>query len=103
VFGLKDLMQQAQGLQTKITEIQEQLAEQSVTGSAGGDMVQVVASGLQEIVSVKIEKGLLDPQDTEFLEDLIAAAANDALKKSRDLMAQEMMKITGGIRIPGLM
>jgi nucleoid-associated protein EbfC len=103
VFGFKDLIQQAQGLQTKISEIQEQLAEQSVTGTAGGDMVQVVASGTQEIISVKIEKGLLDSEDPEFLEDLITAATNDALKKSRELMAQEMTQITGGLRLPGLM
>lgn len=102
MFGLKELMQQAQGLQTKITEAQELLSERSVTGSAGGDMVKVVANGLQEIISVTIEAQLLDSPDPELLQDLIIAAVNDALRKSRDLMTQEMAKITGGLRIPGL-
>ncbi len=102
VFGMKDLIQQAQGLQTKMTQIQEELAGKIVVGSAGGDMVTVEANGAQEILSVKIEKELLDANDAEFLQDLIAAATNDALRKSRDLMAQEMAKLTGGLKIPGL-
>ncbi|MGC8908824.1 MAG: YbaB/EbfC family nucleoid-associated protein [Desulfomonilaceae bacterium] len=102
MFGLKDLMQQAQGLQTKISEAQELLAEMTVTGTAGGDMVQVVATGLQEIISVRIEPQLLESPDPELLEDLIVAATNDALTKSRELMTQEMGKIAGGLRIPGL-
>jgi DNA-binding YbaB/EbfC family protein len=103
VFGMKDLIQQAQGLQTKMTQIQEELAGKIVVGSSGGDMVTVEANGAQEIISVKIEKELLDNNDMEFLQDLIVAATNDALRKSRDLMAQEMSKLTGGLRIPGLM
>jgi nucleoid-associated protein EbfC len=102
VFGMKDLIQQAQGLQTKMTQIQEELAAKIVVGSSGGDMVTVEANGAQEIISVKIEKELLDNNDMEFLQDLIVAATNDALRKSRDLMAQEMSKLTGGLRIPGL-
>jgi nucleoid-associated protein EbfC len=103
VFGFKDLIDQAQGLQAKVVALQEELANRTVTGSAGGDMVRVEATGAQEIVSVKIEKDIVDVDDLEMLEDLIAAAVNDALRKSRDLMAQEMSKITGGLRIPGLM
>jgi len=95
-------MQQAQGLQTKISDAQELLAERSVTGSAGGDMVLVVANGLQEIISVSIERQLLDSPDPELLEDILVAAVNDALQKSRELMTQEMAKIGGGLRIPGL-
>jgi len=102
VFNFKDLMQQAQGLQAKITALQEELAEKTVIGRAGGDMVTVEASGTQEIISVKIEEQVLTSGDTELLEDLIAAAVNDALRKSRELAAQEMSKLTGGIKIPGL-
>jgi nucleoid-associated protein EbfC len=102
VFGMKDLIQQAQGLQTKLTQIQEELAGRIVVGSAGGDMVTVEANGAQEIVSIKIEKELLDANEMEFLQDLIVAATNDALRKSKDLMAEEMSKLTGGLRIPGL-
>ena len=102
MFGLKDLIQQAQGLQSKIAALQEELAEKTVTGSSGGGMVKVEASGAQEILSITVEKDLLDPEDPEMLQDLIVAAVNDALKKSRELMAQEMSKLTGGLPIPGL-
>lgn len=102
MFGIKDLMEQAQGLQAKVTAIQEELAGKIVVGSAGGDMVTVEVNGAQEIISVKIEKELLDPNEIEFLQDLIVAATNDAIRKSKELMAQEMAKLTGGLRIPGL-
>ena len=102
VFGLKDLIQQAQGLQSKMAALQEELADKVVVGSSGGDMVKVEANGAQEILSITIEKELLDPADPEMLQDLIVAAVNDALKKSRELMAQEMSKLTGGLPIPGL-
>ena len=103
VFGIKDLMEQAQGLQAKIAAVQEELAEKTVVGSSGGDMVRVVASGIQEILSIKIENELVSSEDLEFLEDLVVAAVNDALRKSRELMTQEMSKLTGGLRLPGFM
>lgn len=104
MFGIniKDLMQQAQGLQAKVTALQEELADKIVTGSAGGGMVKVEATGAQDIVSVQIEKELLSSDDQELLQDLIVAAVNDALKKSRELMAEEMSKLTGGLRLPGM-
>jgi DNA-binding YbaB/EbfC family protein len=104
VFGIniKDLMQQAQGLQAKVTALQEELADKIVTGSAGGGMVKVEATGGQEIVSIQIEKELLTSDDQELMQDLIVAAVNDALKKSKELMTEEMSKLTGGLRIPGL-
>lgn len=103
MFNFKDVMQQAQGLQAKIASVQEELAEKTVIGSAGGDMIRVEATGTQEIVSVKIEKELITADDSELLESLIVAAVNDALTKSRELMTQEISKLTGGLRIPGLM
>ena len=102
MFGIKDLIQQAQGMQTKVAELQESLAEKTVTGSAGGDMVRVEATGTQEIISIKIEPEVISSDDPELLEDLVVAAVNDALKKSRDLATEEMSKLTGGLRIPGL-
>ena len=102
MFNFKELMQQAQGLQAKITALQEELAEKTVIGSAGGDMVKVEASGTQEIISLQIEEQVISSGDAELLEDLIVAAVNDALKKSKELAAQEMSKLTGGLRIPGL-
>ena len=103
MFGIKDLMEQAQGLQAKIAAVQEELAEKTVVGSSGGDMVRVVASGIQEILSIKIENELVSSEDLEFLEELVVAAVNDALRKSRELMTQEMSKLTGGLRLPGFM
>jgi nucleoid-associated protein EbfC len=102
VFGFKDLLQQAQGLQSKMAALQEELADRTVVGSSGGDMVKVEANGAQEIVSIQIEKEVLESDDPELLQDLIVSAVNDALKKSKDLVSQEMAKLTGGIKIPGL-
>ncbi|MBM3301454.1 MAG: YbaB/EbfC family nucleoid-associated protein [Deltaproteobacteria bacterium] len=102
MFNLKELMQQAQGIQQKIAAIQEELAEKTVIGSAGGGMVTVEANGAQEILTISIEDSLLESDDKELLQDLVAAAVNDALNKSRELVTQEMSKLTGGLRLPGL-
>jgi hypothetical protein len=102
MVGLKDIMQQAQNLQAKAVEIQEALKDKTVTGSAGGDMVTVVASGAQEILEVKIDRALFTENDPEMLEDLVAAAVNDALAKAKGLAEQEMSKLAGGLKIPGL-
>jgi nucleoid-associated protein EbfC len=102
VLGLKDLIEQAQGVQVKIREVQEQLADRSIMGSSGGDMVRVEANGIQEILSVLIEDDLVVAEEKEVLEDLIVAAVNDALEKSRQMAAEELAKISGGIKIPGL-
>jgi nucleoid-associated protein EbfC len=103
VFDFKNLLAQAQGLQERIKTLQGELAEKIVMGSAGGDMVTVEFSGAQEMISIKIEKEILSSDDPELLEDLIVAAVNDALKKSRDMMTEEMSKLTGGLRLPGMM
>ncbi len=102
MLGLKNLIEQAQGVQVKIREVQEQLADRSIVGSSGGDMVRVEANGIQEILSISIERDLLTADDKEVLEDLIVAAVNDALEKSRQMAAEEIAKISGGLRIPGL-
>ncbi|MBW2085481.1 MAG: YbaB/EbfC family nucleoid-associated protein [Deltaproteobacteria bacterium] len=96
------LMKQAQKMQAKMMEIQEELAEKTVEGTAGGGMITVVANGRQEIMSLKVEQEVVDPEDIEMLQDLVLAAVNDVLQKSRDMMAEEMQKITGGLKIPGL-
>ncbi len=97
------MMKQAQQLQAKMLKLQEELAEKTIEGSAGGGMVKAVANGKQQLVSIHIEKEVVDPEDVEMLQDLILAAANDALVKSQDMVGQEMGKITGGFNIPGLM
>jgi len=102
VFGIKDLMERAQNLQSKIADLQAELATRTVTGSSGAGMVVVVANGAQEVVSIKIEQNLISGDDVDMLEDLIVAAVNDALKKAREMMAEEVSKLTGGMKLPGL-
>jgi DNA-binding YbaB/EbfC family protein len=101
--GMGNMMKQAQKLQAKMAKLQEEVAEQTIEGSAGGGMVKVVANGRQQIVAIDIEKEVVDPEDVEMLQDLILAAANDALQKSQDMVAEKMSKLTGGMNIPGLM
>lgn len=100
--GMGGLMKQAQKMQDRILKVQEEMAGKTIEASAGGGMVTVIANGRQEIVSIKVEKEVVDPDDVEMLEDLILAAVNDALKKAQQMMAEEMQKITGGLNIPGL-
>ncbi len=102
MLGIKDLLEQAQNLQSKMAGLQEELAQRTVVGSSGGDMVTVEVNGSLEVLSLKIEKELLDGDDQELLEDLIVAAVNDALRKARDMVTQEVSKLTGGLRIPGI-
>jgi DNA-binding YbaB/EbfC family protein len=98
-----DMMKQAQKLQARMLEIQKELAEKTVESAAGGGMIKVVANGRQQIVSIRIEKEVVNPEDVEMLQDLILAAVNDALTKSQEMVAAEMGKLTGGLSIPGLM
>lgn len=101
--GMGNMMKQAQKLQSKMLKLQEEAAAQTIEGSAGGGMVKVVANGRQQIVSISIEKEVVDPDDLEMLQDLVLAAANDALQKSQEMVAEKMSKLTGGMNIPGLM
>ena len=96
-------MKQAQQLQTKMAKMQEEMAEKTIEASSGGGMVKVVANGKQEVVSIHIEKEVVDPEDVEMLQDLILAAVNEALVQSQKMVSDEMSKLTGGMKIPGLM
>ena len=89
-------------MQSKLAEIQEGLAEKTVEVSTGGGMVKVVANGLNEIVSIKIDDELINMNDREVLEDLVTGAVNEAGKKVKEMAQGEMTKITGGLKIPGL-
>ena len=95
-------MQQVKALQEKMAKIQEQLASMTVESTAGGGMVTVLMNGRQELVSLKLEPQVVDPQDVEMLQDLIVAAVNDALRRSQEMAAGEMGKLAGGLNIPGL-
>lgn len=96
------MMKQAQQLQEKMTKLQEEMADKTVEATAGGGMVKVVANGKQQIVSINIEKEVVDPEDVEMLQDLIVAAVNEALTRSQEMVSEEMNKLTGGMNIPGL-
>lgn len=100
--NIGNIMQQAKMIQNRLAQIQEEMAGKTVEASSGGGMVTVTANGRQEIVAVKIEPEVVNPDDVEMLQDLIQAAVNDALRKSQEMVSQEMAKITGGIKIPGL-
>ncbi len=102
--GFGNMMKQLKKVQEKMNKIQEELAERTVEGSAGGSMVTAVVNGKQELLSIKIEKEVVDPEDVEMLQDLIVAAVNQAVKKSQDMMNEEMSKITGGLglNLPGM-
>ena len=101
--GMGNLMKQAQKLQTKMLKLQEELADKTVETTSGGGMVKVVANGKQQVVSIEIEKEVVDPDDVDMLQDLILAAVNDALTKSQDMVSSEMNKLTGGMNVPGMM
>ncbi|MCF8067913.1 MAG: YbaB/EbfC family nucleoid-associated protein [Desulfobacterales bacterium] len=101
--SMGNMMKQAQKLQSKMMKMQDELAEKTVETSSGGGMVKVVANGKQQIVSLEIEKEVVDPEDVEMLQDLVLAAVNDALVKSQEMVNAEMGKLTGGLNIPGLM
>lgn len=100
--NMANLMKQAQAMQAQMAKLQEEAATKTVTGTAGGGMVSVTANGGMEIVSVAINQEAVKGGDVEMLQDLVLAASNDALKKARQMMADQMKSVTGGMNIPGL-
>lgn len=103
-FGnITNIMKQAQAMQEQLAKVQEQAASKTVEGTAGGGMVTVTANGAMQVVSVKIDPEVIKSGDVEMLQDLVVAATNEVLRKARDMMADEMKAVTGGLRIPGLM
>ena len=97
-----NLLKQAQQFQAKMAKLQEELGDRTVETSAGGGMVTVVVNGRQEILSIKIEPEVINPDDQEMLQDLILAAVNDGLSKARDMVNEEMGKLTSGLNIPNI-
>jgi hypothetical protein len=100
--GMNDLVRQAQIMQRKMEKIQEEAATKTVEASSGGGMVTVVANGKQEIQSVSIDPACVDPADVSMLQDLVLAAANEALKQAKEMVEAEMQSVTGGMKIPGM-
>ncbi|MFI5367303.1 MAG: YbaB/EbfC family nucleoid-associated protein [Candidatus Binatia bacterium] len=99
---LGNIMKQAQELQERLGQIQEQAAAQTVEASAGGGMVTAVVSGRLEVVSLRIDPEVLKSGDIEMLQDLVMAAINQGIRNAQAMVAEEMKKVTGGLKIPGL-
>ena len=100
--GFGNMMKQAQKLQEQMMALQEEVGKKKVEATAGGGMVTVEANGKQEIVLIKVDPEVVSKDDVQMLEDLVLAATNEALRKSRELVQQELGKLTGGLKIPGL-
>jgi nucleoid-associated protein EbfC len=102
VKGFGNIMKEAQKLQQQLAAVQDEVAKRKVQATAGGGMVTVEANGKQELVSIKIDREVVNPDDAQMLEDLVLAACNEALRQSREMVQQELGKLTGGLKIPGL-
>ena len=102
IGGMNNLLKQAQEMQSRMAKIQEELAQKTVDGSAGGGMVRVTVNGQLALTSIKIDPTVINSEEKDMLEDLIMAAINDGMRKARDMASTEMSKITGGLKIPGL-
>lgn len=100
--GMGNIMKQAQMMQKRMAQVQQELEERRIEASAGGGMVTAVVSGKQQLISLTIDPKAVDPDDVEMLQDLVVAAISEALKQSQQLAQDEMAKVTGGMNIPGL-
>lgn len=100
--NMMSMMKQAQKLQAKMMEMQAEMGNRTVSAASGGGMVEAVVNGRQELLSLRIDPEVVSAEDVEMLQDLILAAVNEALNRSREMMAQEMSKLTGGMQIPGM-
>ncbi|MBN2398146.1 MAG: YbaB/EbfC family nucleoid-associated protein [Deltaproteobacteria bacterium] len=96
------LMKQAQQMQARMMQVQKDLEARTVEATSGGGMVTAVVNGKHELISLKIEKEVVDPADIEMLQDLVVAAVNEGVRKAQEMAQEEMAKITGGLNIPGL-
>jgi DNA-binding YbaB/EbfC family protein len=101
-MDMNAIMRQAQEMQQKMSQVQEELAKKTVDASVGGGMVTATVSGKNELLAIKIEKEVIDPEEQAMLEDLVVSAVNEALRKAQDMAQTEMRKLTGGMNIPGL-
>lgn len=101
--GMGNLMKQAQKMQQKMMEMQEELGNREVSAQAGGGMVEATVNGKGELLGLRLDPEVIDPDDAEMLCDLVVAAVGEAQRRAQDMMQQEMSKLTGGMNIPGLM
>ncbi len=101
-MDIQKLMEQAKGFQEKMANMQDELASKQVSSTVGGGMVSVTVNGRNEIIDLKIEPEVINPDDPQMLQDLVKAAVNDAMSKAAEMSKAEMAKLTGGLNIPGL-
>jgi DNA-binding YbaB/EbfC family protein len=95
-------LKQAQRIQAQLAKVQEEMAQKTIEASSGGGMVSVVVNGRQEVISIDIEREVVNPEDIDMLQDLVLAAVNEGIRKSQEMVTEEMKKLTGGLSIPGL-
>ena len=100
--GLGGMLKQAQKIQAQLAKMQEEMAQKTIEASSGGGMVSVVVNGKQEVISIKIEREVVNPDDIDMLQDLVLAAVNEGIRKSQEMVTEEMKRLTGGLSIPGL-
>ncbi|MGH2409982.1 MAG: YbaB/EbfC family nucleoid-associated protein [Chloroflexota bacterium] len=98
--AMRDMLKQAQQMQSQMEKAQAKLAEESVVGSAGGGMVSATVTGAMEITAITINKDVVDPEDVEMLQDLVLAAVREALEKAKNLQQEKMSTVTGGMNLP---
>ena len=101
-MDMNEIMRQAQQMQQKLGQVQDELANKSVTATVGGGMVSVTVNGRNELLSIHIDKEVINPDDQVMLQDLIVSAVNEGIKKAQDMTQAEMRKLTGGLNIPGI-
>ena len=102
VKGLGAMMKQIQEMQSRMTQVQAELETVRVTGTAGGGMVEAVMNGKYELVSLKIDKQAIDPNDSEMLEEMVLAAVSQAREKASEVQQEKLSEVTGGLPLPGL-
>jgi DNA-binding YbaB/EbfC family protein len=102
VKGLGGMLKQAQKIQAQLAKMQDEMAQMTIEASSGGGMVSVVVNGKQEVVSIRIEREVVNPEDIDMLQDLVLAAVNEGIRKSQEMVSDEVKKLTGGLSVPGL-
>ena len=101
-MNLNKLMKQAQQMQAQMAKAQAELGKKTVEVNAAGDKIKITANGAGDILSVKIDKQIVDPNDVEFLEEAVLSGVQQAIEQGKALAQSEMKKITGGLEVPGL-
>jgi nucleoid-associated protein EbfC len=100
--NMGNLMKQAQQFQNRMAKLQQELGQRTIEASSGGGMVTVVVNGGQEVLSIKIDREVVNPEDVDMLQDLVLAAVNDGLSRAKKMVNDEMGKLTGGLNLPNI-